>query len=375
MTNQRPFALELLEKPSSVKLKYFKDITVPHRNLKEILAQLITNILEPADTSLFLIFGVTGVGKTTLRLRLEKILLELFLEDLFLNPGQIAVAGVEVASPAQGKFNHQDYYIRVLEVLNEVLISYKVVYDISASKDNNGQPIKISGNNSQALRRAMEKVFLNRQLRAFTIDEAQHLFATAGAHQLLNQMNWIKSIANLTKTVHILFGTYELLNCSTINGQVGRRSQDIHLSRYHKELEQDITEYSRIIQTFQRHLPVLNEPQLEKHSDYLLDYSLGCVGILKSWLIRALNIAIEKNENTLTKNHLQQAELSLVRRKQICEEAKAGEKRFTESFINNEGSDTFTSQQNRATASKSTHRGVGERKPQRDQVGVNSYDS
>ncbi|MCW5318120.1 hypothetical protein GTQ43_31530 [Nostoc sp. KVJ3] len=45
-------------------------------------------------------------------------------------------------------------------------------------------------------------------------------------------MNWIKSIANTTGTVHILFGTYDLLNCCRLSGQVSRRSEDIHLPRY-----------------------------------------------------------------------------------------------------------------------------------------------
>ena len=61
-------------------------------------------------------------------------------------------------------------------------------------------------------------LFRYRQLKAFTVDEAQHLLMISGGHQMLQQMNWIKSIANLTGTIHILFGTYELLNCPTLNG-------------------------------------------------------------------------------------------------------------------------------------------------------------
>lgn len=56
----------------------------------------------------------------------------------------------------------------------------------------------------------------------------------AGGHQMLQQMNWIKSIANITNTTHVLFGTYELLNCCSLSGQLSRRSEDIHLPRYHR---------------------------------------------------------------------------------------------------------------------------------------------
>ncbi|WP_228061375.1 hypothetical protein [[Phormidium] sp. LEGE 05292] len=92
---------------------------------------------------------------------------------------------------------------------------------------------------------------------------------------MLHQINWIKSIANLTGTVHILFGTYELLNCPPLNGQVGRRSEDIHIPRYHADEAEDVAEFRKIISTFQRHLPLHSEPNLEQHYEYLLEGSVG----------------------------------------------------------------------------------------------------
>lgn len=65
------FPEELLLQPNEIKTDYFKSITIPHQRLKQALDTLLINILEPADTLVFLVFGVTGVGKTTLRLRLE----------------------------------------------------------------------------------------------------------------------------------------------------------------------------------------------------------------------------------------------------------------------------------------------------------------
>lgn len=372
MTDQRPFPLELLKKTSSEKLEYFKLTTVPHRNLRDLANVLLSNILEPAGTSLFFVFGSTGVGKTTLRLRLEKLILEEFLEDLHQNPGLIAVAGVEIDSPAQGKFNQSDYYIRVLETLNEVLIQYKVDYAISNEQSGDLKPFThTSRTNAAALRRSMEKVFTNRQLKAFMVDEAQHMFAIAGGHQLLNQMNWIKSIANLTKTVHVLFGTYELLNCSTVNGQVGRRSQDIHLARYYKECTQDFAEYSRIIQTFQRRFPIPKEPQLENHCEYFIDYSLGCIGILKDWFVKALRIALDEDAKTLVLQHFKKAELSPSRRKQIRQEAESGEKRLEE--LLRDDKEFYNSSPNKEKPIQSRKQRIGERKPQRDPVGIDSY--
>lgn len=370
MTNQRPFPLELLKQSSREKLTYFKNITVPHRNLKDVLNELKTNILEPVDTLVYLVFGVTGVGKTKLRLYLEKILLEKLLGDLRSNPGQIAVAGVEAVSAAQGKFSHEDYYYRALEALKEVLIDYKVDYGIPDADSNSLEPLNgAQSRTSTALRRAMEKAFKHRQLRAFMVDEAQHLFAMAGGRQLGNQMNWIKSIANLTQTVHVLFGTYELLNCSTVNGQVGRRSEDFHLARYIKEGVEDSAEFTKVTKTFGRHLPLFEEPQLEKHCEYLIDYSIGCIGILKSWLVRALHIALEDDAKKLALKHLKKGELSPARRKQIRQEAEAGERRLASILKEDDKSSTSNPQQMQATRSQSNSRRVGQRNPQRDLVG------
>ncbi|WP_228061374.1 hypothetical protein [[Phormidium] sp. LEGE 05292] len=160
MTFERPFPEELLCQPNRIKTSYFKGITVPHQKLSLALDTLLMNILEPADTLVFLVFGVTGVGKTTLRLRLEKLLLEEFLSDLQNNPGQIAVAGFEAIPAERGLFSYKDYYTRALEALREVLVEYKVNYGLSESDlPEWKQPNHLDSKDSPALRRAMEKVF------------------------------------------------------------------------------------------------------------------------------------------------------------------------------------------------------------------------
>lgn len=64
MTKQPSFPLELLGKSPAEKLRYFKGITVPHQRLQLALDQLLLNLREPADISVFFVFGPTGVGKT-----------------------------------------------------------------------------------------------------------------------------------------------------------------------------------------------------------------------------------------------------------------------------------------------------------------------
>jgi hypothetical protein len=361
MTQFSQFPQDILEQSSAAKLHYFKHITVPHHHLQSALHQLLFCLQEPADISIFFIVGSTGVGKTTLRLRAEKLLLEESMPELMNHPGQIAVAGMEVIAPEQSKFSHRDYYIRALEALNEVLADRKSSYGIEELLD----PIH-SSKSSAALRRALENVLRHRQVKTFMIDEAHHLLMTAGAHQMLQQMNWIKSIANITHTTHALFGTYELLNCCHLNGQLSRRSADIHLPRYRNDIPDDVSEFIKVIQTFQRHLPLAQESALDQCYEYLLEYSIGCVGILKSWLIRALRYALAEDAKNMTKQHLQQSEYSAVRRQQLREEAEAGERRLQEG-----GLPVRSSQAPPVDKILTVRKGrVGKRNPKRDPVGV-----
>ncbi|MGG6270908.1 AAA family ATPase [Leptolyngbya sp. AN03gr2] len=368
--DSRPFPQDLLQRSKSEVLNYFDEkVFVPHRNIKDALEQLLDCVLEPAGTSIYLVFGCTGSGKSTLRRQFENKLIGHFMQDMIDDPGRIPVAGFEIPTQT-GKFDYGDYYTRALEALLEVLIESKIQYP-SLDFEDDSQRIISHSVKTNAKRRALEKALKNRKLAAFNLDEAQQLLMVAGAAKMLNQFDWIKSMANISKTTHVLFGTYELLNCRTWNGQTGRRSEDIHLARYHATDKNDYAEFAKTIKTLQKFLPLQQEPDLSKHYDYLIEYSLGCVGILKNWLLRSLRIALKADEHTLLLSHLKKGELPKVRLKQIREEAERGEQILKEEAspnINTQGS--FSSANDSGTRNKNQNRSKpGMRNPKRDTVG------
>jgi hypothetical protein len=375
MTNPDSSSPTILQESRDNKLKYFKDIIVPHRKICAVLERLIKNIIEPDDALVYLVFGVTGVGKSRLKAELEKRLLAHFKDEIISNPGILVVGGIEVDGAEGGKFNYSDYYIQVLESLKEVLIDYKENYGIHFEDDNEDHLIgDHEGKNAKALRRAMQKVFLHRQLKAYTLDEAQHLFDVAGGRQINVQMNWLKSIANKTQTVHVLFGTYELLKCQEVNGQVGRRSEDYYLAPYYFNNEKDEEDFVKVIKTLQENSPVENVPQLEKHWKYFMESSIGCVGILKSWWFRALAKALDDGAKTLRLKDFEARELSAGRRKTIQKELEAGESRLAYLYKEDKEEKVEKSKSIADATSQSTKKGgkVGERKVGRDLVGVNT---
>ncbi|MEH1918839.1 MAG: AAA family ATPase, partial [Nostoc sp.] len=82
MTKSTGFPLELLTRPVTERLAYFENYTVAHPRLKEVYEILMRTIAEPAGASFIFIYGPSGIGKTTLRLRVEQKLTELALPKL-----------------------------------------------------------------------------------------------------------------------------------------------------------------------------------------------------------------------------------------------------------------------------------------------------
>ena len=85
--SSRAFPDELLQRPTSERLAYFRSYTVAHPQLKAVSEALRRAIQEPGGASLIFVVGPTGVGKTTLRLRIERELKQRFLSAGEPEPG------------------------------------------------------------------------------------------------------------------------------------------------------------------------------------------------------------------------------------------------------------------------------------------------
>ena len=295
------FPRELLSEPTTRRLRYFETKVVAHQRLKEVHASLLHAIQHPAGASLILVCGPTGVGKTTLRQRIERQFLEDAMTDPSLLPGHIPVVAMEAASPDSGNFHWKDYYTRALLALDEPFIADKITYDVrDMHRDEQGRLVIERNLTIPDLRRALEKTLLYRQPRAFIIDEAQHFRKMASGRRLLDQMDNLKSLAGMTNTVHVLVGTYELLGLTNLSAQLSRRTLEIHFPRYHADKPEDLKEFKKLLRTLQKYLPLASEPDLVSHADYFYEHCLGCTGMLKTWLNRTLAAALEQKLPTFT---------------------------------------------------------------------------
>src|SRR5260370_7230917 len=91
MTVTTGFPRELLTRPSAERLAYFRAYTVAHPLLAEAKEKLMASISESEPNSLVFVFGPTGVGKTTLRLKAEQVISDHLRSDFDQARGLIPV--------------------------------------------------------------------------------------------------------------------------------------------------------------------------------------------------------------------------------------------------------------------------------------------
>jgi len=329
----RNFPLELLQQPQASRLAYFDNYTMAHPHLEAAATALKRIVRHPGESRVIFIYGPTGVGKTTLRLLVEKWLIEQSLSSEFTDWGRIPVASVEAVVQKSGLFNSKDHIKRCLYALHEPkqLVDHKIDYGVRGIyRHQFGQIVIESKVIETELGWALEQALRHRRPGIFFIDEAHHMLMVASGRKLTDLPEAIKSLASRTEVVHGLLGTYELLMLHDVGDQLSRRSVYIHLPRYRAECTADREIFQSVVWNFQSHLPLEEEPDLLSHWDYCYERSLGCVGVLKNWFRNALADALDERATTVTLKHLQQRALSVAQCLNILKKIKEGENKHAE---------------------------------------------
>lgn len=310
MADNNTFPSALLEASPQQRKQYFRDYEVLHPRIQVIFDKVMRIIREPGGKQIIFVVGPTGVGKSFL---INWLVSELRYEWSLLqetDPGRIPVAWMEVPAKDTKQPSWGDYYIRVLEALEERHIERKVLYgDVAVDvKILDGQKkVVVEDATIRKYRRANEECFKHRHPWIFLLDEAHQLVSTGGL-RVEEQMENIKSIANMTKTLHGLLGTYKLLDLLSLDDdeesdQLIRRSSIFHFQRYLNNDEERCV-FDSIIYSFQVNMPFKKVPDLIRHSDFIYERTCGCVGILRDWLVTAFTNAVDENAATLELRHL-----------------------------------------------------------------------
>ena len=298
---------------------YFYKYTVSHANLEFARERIWRAVRNAVEQQVINLIGPSGVGKTTLLNKLETLILQTEKQNMLSNPGYIPVIQVEAGAPERGSFDwKQDLYLDILKKLNQEFINE---YSRRSKRPS-----------TQLVSDAVQEAIINRETKYLIIDEAQHIGIGARTPEKReNQMDVLKSITNKTKCNIILAGTYKFRELLNLNEQLSRRSVPVHFERYQLSKPNDIREFLDILIDFQSEMPVPQMPSLLEIAQELYEACLGCVGILKPILYKALADAIDDNAKTVTEEYIYPHIPTLKQRKKMLDEILAGELEMEES--------------------------------------------
>lgn len=386
---KQSFPQELLDQAPSERLAYFKSYTVAHPFLERANSEIWDALQEPGGALMIFIVGPTGVGKTTLWAHVAKRLTEAAQAKMLQDPDRMSVINLYAMAPSARQFRWPDFYTRALMAVSEPLIDYKVdasaVIPIYNEKMRRHVPPQLVGD-AAMLQRSWEQVLNYRQPDAIFVDEAQHFGKTASGSRLIDQLDHVKSLAVATQTMHVLAGTYELLVFRNLNAQLSRRSIDVHLPRYRADVKDERLAFQKVLLTFQRQLPLEEAPDLVHQWKICYAHTIGCVGLLKDWLTKALREAVESGEKTISPALLLKHAASVDRCEQYITDIEEGEKSLnadpqaTERLMQRLGLNTRTRRTKEVAPeeeegeeppkkkTESPRRRVGQRNPTRDEV-------
>ena len=273
------------------KLDYFRQLVVRHPNMEERLEDIMTLSEPNTGTDIILMIGPTGVGKSASIETVQRKYIQKYKSELQSDTSFIPIASIEAPASGEGRFAWRILYRRLGEALNEPLLERKV---LSVAQR---QAFKMPGlgNTVAALRVSMETALKYRRTRLLVIDEAAHIL-TGGESKLVDHMNALKSLANVSGVTLMLVGSYDLYRLPILSGQLARRMAVVHLGRYVDGDKRDADCFRRTLLALQKALPLDAVPDLEQHSTNLQRACAGCVGILKDTLMRALAMSLQKGK-------------------------------------------------------------------------------
>lgn len=293
---KQQFPKVILSAPVVERITYFKnEARIKHPALNKAFDDALACISSVSGARIIIIAGPTGVGKTTMAEGLARELRRRFAAQMLAEPDFIPVMYGNAVPPSGRSFDWKDFYIRMLLRSGEVLVDRKLL--LSAQRELYPElqlQASLDGQASAPLRRAAENCLRHRRTRILIIDEAHHMLMM---NKLDVQFENLKSLATETGTTIVLVGTYRLLEIRDQSAQLVRRSKIVHFPRYDSRIKLEQAAFYSALGALQSHLPLRVMPNLLEHAEYFYDKTGGCVGILKDWLTRSLELALNTDRS------------------------------------------------------------------------------
>ena len=347
-------------------IKKFVKVIITHPILTSVVDQLEFELKNIDEGKFILMFGPTGVGKTTMQYRLIERLVERLPESERIT-GNIPFVRVE-ASAAEGTFfSWPGFYRELLRELHEPHIEKKISFDNNADL-NWREKVKLQ---DLTLRECVLAAIKLRHPKVVFVDEAQALGKVGLGRKAQDQMECAKTLVNKSETTYVMTGTYEVLSLRNLSGQLSRRCAEIHFPRYQKT-EEDIGGFQQILANLEEKLPIQPKSHLVNETEFFYYHSVGCLGILKELINRALLIAYDKKASQISMEMFEKASLPMDKLVVIATETVYAELKYQSLPTISDLKNILAPKIPQTSSQPKSHRGrkkPGTRNPKRTKLG------
>jgi hypothetical protein len=303
-------------------LDAFKAIIVKHAHLQAVDDQLSLWVEEHTDATHVLLCGPGGVGKS----KALSVVAERFAREE-LDRFVVPILLLEPIPPDLGPYLRLDYYWQIIDALKEHLLVKELVGNVAhlmaAPKATRS---KLGAIDWLKMRAVAEQALIRARVKAVFADEGHRLMQGDGSHSVDEQLEWLKSLSNRTNVLHVLTGPYALFGFRNTSGQLARRGRDIHFARYHVVDKDERTAFVAALKYLLERVPLtcdLNALLLRWR--WFAEGCVGCIGILKDWLVDAMAATLVLKGTSLTEEILTRTIPHPARRLSLEMEARAGE--------------------------------------------------
>lgn len=318
------------------RLEYFKSraLTVEHPRLDQAVDELEWRIRGRIDQDYIMLFGPTGVGKTTaMRLLVNRM-------------NQAAAARspaailIEALASEANKFDWRGLYVDILEALSAPFPDSALSVVERSIGQTSLRTVAMESFRANpsvpALKRRVLCTAADRNLQLLALDEAINFLADSNGAKLNSDgevdakstAHIVKSLVNKSHGSILFAGAYDLFDHAFQSGQLARRAEIVHFRRY-TESPEDVSAFTQAFMGLLAHFPAAIELDPKDCAADVFEQSIGAVGITRKILQRAL-VNCVRHKLALTDSVLKSSFFDKVRHRKLKKESEQGESKVQE---------------------------------------------
>lgn len=324
-------------------------LKINHRNWCETFESAYFLLMSALPGEVICITGPSRAGKTKLINELKEMIESGHsFEETGLMPVVITTA---VNTSTNGRFSTKSFTKRMLKAVEHPFHRDKKLSSLVGKKELS----------EDEYRDRLESALVVRGVRYLIIDEAQHAkYVSKDAQGAYAVMDSWKCLAEISGVILVIVGAYPILPIINNSPHMIGRKYPVELGRYRYNKD-DLEEFATIVSAYGEILGASD--LLMENIELLYRGSLGCIGLLRRWLIEAV-AGSKRKRASLSKSDLLSSIMPDHDLREVSLEIKNGEKYLESKFFENIEGINKPSTAAKKTSKKKNHK-PGKRKPAR----------